>query len=324
MSAIPAQFSRVAIIGAGLLGTSVAHAVRRFLPDTVIQFADQDPEAVAVLREIFPEALATTNPVDAVRGADLVVLCVPVRAMAPVAQSIAGHLQLGTVVTDVGSVKRSVITDLSAALGPDVTVIAGHPVAGSGRSGPRAGFADLFVGRFVILTPEETVDADALERLSAFWKALGAMVEIMDADEHDLVLALTSHLPHLIAYTIVGTAADFEDVSESDVMRFSAGGFRDFTRIAASDPVMWRDIFLTNKDAVLEALGRFSEDLAALQRAIRWGEGDKLEAWFTRTRTVRQGIIDIGQDTAEADFGRRGGAAGDEGDGPVLKPYAND
>ncbi|MEM6382723.1 MAG: prephenate/arogenate dehydrogenase family protein [Pseudomonadota bacterium] len=322
MAGMPYQ--RVAIIGAGLIGTSIAHALRVRSPDTLIQFADSDPQTLAVLDELFPDSLSSIDAAVAVRDADCVLLCVPVGAMRAVSSQISDHLKPGATVTDVGSVKRSVIADMATVLPPDVNLIAGHPVAGSERSGPRAGFADLFVDRYVILTPESGADAHAVEALHKFWGELGAMVEVMDADHHDLVLALTSHLPHLIAYTIVGTASDFENVAEGDVMKFSAGGFRDFTRIAASDPVMWRDIFLNNKDAVLEALGRFSEDLAELQKAIRWGRGDQLEDWFTRTRTIRKGIIDLGQDTAQADFGRQAAGARTDQGGPVSKPYSAD
>ena len=317
-SATGLPYERIAIIGAGLIGTSIAHAVRLRDPDCLIQFADKDAGTVAVLGDLFPDSLASTDPAKAVRDAGLVVLCVPVGAVGEVSGQIAGHLMPGATVTDVGSVKRTVIEAMGDTFGPEVHVIAGHPVAGSEQSGPKAGFAELFENRFVILTPDEGGDRDALAKLTAFWQRLGAMVEVMDPDHHDLVLAITSHLPHLIAYTIVGTAADIESVTEGEVMKFSAGGFRDFTRIAASDPVMWRDVFLNNKDAVLEVLGRFSEDLSALQKAIRWGNGDQLEDWFARTRTIRQGIVDLGQDTDEVDFGRRTSTT------PMPKPYGSD
>ena len=300
-------FRRVAILGAGLMGTSIAHAVRARGQDVVVRFADRDPAAVAVLGEIFPDSLAGTDPVAAVAEADLVILCVPVGAVGVVAGQIAGHVKPGATVTDVGSVKRAVLEEMAAAFGQDVHVVAGHPVAGSERSGPRAGFAEMFENRYVILTPGADADGGAVAALEAFWRSLGAMVEVMDAAHHDLVLALTSHLPHLIAYTIVGTAADFESVTEGDVMRFSAGGFRDFTRIAASDPVMWRDVFLTNRGAVLEMLGRFTEDLTALQRAIRSGDGDTLFDLFTRTRAIRRQVIEQGQDDERPDFGREHG-----------------
>ena len=238
----------------------------------------------------------------AVVDAELVILAVPVGAMAAIAAEIAGDLAPGAIVSDVGSVKSRVLADLTAAL-PGVIIVPGHPVAGTEKSGPDAGFATLFADRWCILTPAEP--GPASERVAAFWTRIGARVEIMDAAHHDRVLAVTSHLPHLIAYSIVGTASDLETVTRSEVIKFSAGGFRDFTRIAASDPVMWRDVFLNNKDAVLETLGRFTEDLVALQRAIRWSEGDTLEALFTRTRDIRRSIIDEGQDTEEPDFGRK-------------------
>ncbi|MEM6711901.1 MAG: prephenate/arogenate dehydrogenase family protein [Pseudomonadota bacterium] len=309
-------YERIAIIGGGLIGASVAHAVRAKAPDCVIQFADANPHTVTALQELFPDNLTSTDPAVAARDADLVLLCVPVGAVGVVSGQIASVVKPGATVSDVGSVKRSVMEAMEGAFGPDVHVIAGHPVAGSEQSGPRAGFAQLYENRYVILTPGEEFNIDALQNLTRFWRRLGAMVEVMEPDHHDLVLAITSHLPHLIAYTIVGTAADLEDVTKAEVMKYSAGGFRDFTRIAASDPVMWRDVFLNNKEAVLEVLGRFSEDLSALQRAIRWGEADRLEDWFERTRAIRQGIIELGQDTDEIDFGRRSKA-------PVPKPYGD-
>jgi cyclohexadieny/prephenate dehydrogenase len=235
--------------------------------------------------------------------ADLVILCVPVGAMADVAAEIAPELAPDTVVSDVGSVKESVLKVLGAAL-PGVHVIPAHPVAGTEKSGPDAGFSSLFKGRWCIITPPQRADEMMVERLSEFWRRLGAKVELMDAPHHDRVLAVTSHLPHLIAYSIVGTASDLEQVTKAEVIKYSAGGFRDFTRIAASDPVMWRDVFLNNREAVLELLGRFTEDLVALQRAIRWGEGDALESLFTRTRAIRRQVIDEGQDTDKPDFGR--------------------
>lgn len=314
-------YRRIAIIGAGLIGTSLAHAVRAVDSDVVVQFADPDAQVLSVLRDLFPDCLVSLDPAQAVRDADLVMLCTPVGAVASVCAAIADHVKAGATISDVGSVKLPVMEQMVAAFGPQVHVIAGHPVAGSERSGPAAGFAELFDNRYVILTPSGALDSAEVETLRAFWQALGAMVEVMDAAHHDLVLAITSHLPHLIAYTIVGTAADLESVTEGEVMKYSAGGFRDFTRIAASDPVMWRDVFLNNKDAVLEVLGRFSEDLSALQRAIRWGEGDRLEEWFTRTKAIRQGIVELGQDTDEDDFGRRSRPAGEE---PVRKPYQSD
>jgi cyclohexadieny/prephenate dehydrogenase len=244
---------------------------------------------------------------DAVRGADLVVFAAPPLSIAPAALSIAEYLEPGATLTDVGSVKTAVAEGLDR---PDVFVIPGHPIAGAETSGPDAGRAALFQGRWTILTPQVRDDAPyarALGRLTSFWEALGAHVELMDERHHDLVLAVTSHLPHLIAYNIVGTAADLETVTRGEVIKYSAGGFRDFTRIAASDPIMWRDVFLANKDAVLEILGRFTEDLQALSRAIRWGEGEKLQELFTRTREIRRGVIDAGQETPEPNFGREKG-----------------
>jgi cyclohexadieny/prephenate dehydrogenase len=246
---------------------------------------------------------------EAVKDADLVILCVPVGACGRVARDIGRVLKPGAILTDVGSVKSAVVREVGPHVPRSVHYIPGHPIAGTEQSGPRAGFAELFDGRWCVLTPLKGAEEDAVERLKAFWLACGSNVEIMDVEHHDLVLAITSHLPHLIAYNIVGTAADLEEVTKSEVIKYSAGGFRDFTRIAASDPVMWRDVFLNNKEAVLEMLGRFSEDLSALQRAIRWGDGETLMALFTRAREIRRGIIAAGQDTAAPDFGRRGGEA---------------
>jgi cyclohexadieny/prephenate dehydrogenase len=249
----------------------------------------------------------TGDIAEAVAGADLVVLATPVLAMAEAAKAAAPALRPGATLTDVGSVKASVAEALAAAAPEGVFVVPGHPIAGTEQSGPDAGFAELFHGRWVILTPQKRDDEiylDSVQKLADFWKMLGASVERMDEKHHDLVLAVTSHLPHLIAYNIVGTAADLEEVTRAEVMKYSAGGFRDFTRIAASDPTMWRDIFLANKDAVLEILGRFTEDLQALSRAIRWGEGDKLFELFTRTREIRRGVIAAGQESPEPNFGR--------------------
>jgi cyclohexadieny/prephenate dehydrogenase len=248
---------------------------------------------------------------EAVRGADLVIVCVPVGVCGAVAEEIAPHLKPGATVSDVGSVKGSIVRDMAPRLPKGVNFVPAHPVAGTEHSGPDAGFAELFDGRWCILTPPEGTDAKAVERLAAFWRALGANVETMTPDHHDLVLAITSHLPHLIAYTIVGTADELQTVTRSEVLKFSAGGFRDFTRIAASDPTMWRDIFLANKDGVLEMLGRFNEDVAALTKAIRKGDGEALHEHFTRTRAIRRGIIEAGQDTATPDFGRPHGHEGD-------------
>jgi cyclohexadieny/prephenate dehydrogenase len=245
-----------------------------------------------------------------VTGADLIIFATPVRAIGEAAAACAHAISPGAIVSDVGSVKAAVSEALAAALPDNVHIVPGHPIAGTEQSGPDAGFAELFHQRWVILTPQAREDdgyLEAVQRLADFWTALGAQVERMDDKHHDLVLAVTSHLPHLIAYNIVGTAADMEEVTRAEVMKYSAGGFRDFTRIAASDPTMWRDIFLTNKDAVLEVLGRFTEDLQALSRAIRWGEGDKLYDLFSRTREIRRGVIEAGQESAEPDFGRKRG-----------------
>ncbi|HFC04072.1 MAG TPA: prephenate/arogenate dehydrogenase family protein, partial [Rhizobiales bacterium] len=240
----------------------------------------------------------------AAADADLVIICAPIGAMEAITKEIAPVLKPNCILTDVGSVKKAVIAAIAPNIPENVNFIPGHPIAGSEKSGPDSGFAELFIDRWCILTPPENSAPDAIERLKQFWQALGSSVEIMTPDHHDNVLAITSHLPHLIAYSIVSTASDLENVTQSEVIKFSAGGFRDFTRIAASDPTMWRDVFLTNKDAVLEMLGRFSEDLSALQRQIRWGDGDALFDLFTRSKAIRQGIIDAGQDTPEADFGR--------------------
>jgi len=295
-------FARVAIIGMGLIGSSLARAVRETMPTVRLTVTDGDAAVRERVRALDLADDVTDNAGAAVVDAELVILAVPVGAMAAVAAEIAAELAPGAIISDVGSVKARVLADLSAAL-PGVAIVPGHPVAGTEKSGPDAGFASLFKDRWCILTPAvENADSD---KVAAFWTRLGAKVELMDAQHHDRVLAVTSHLPHLIAYSIVGTASDLESVTRSEVIKYSAGGFRDFTRIAASDPVMWRDVFLNNREAVLETLGRFTEDLVALQRAIRWGEGETLEALFTRTRAIRRSIIDEGQDTEEPDFGRK-------------------
>lgn len=295
-------FARVAIIGMGLIGSSLARAVREAMPTVRLTVTDGDAAVRERVRALDLADDVTDNAGAAVVDAELVILAVPVGAMAAVAAEIAAELAPGTIITDVGSVKARVLADLTAAL-PGVAIVPGHPVAGTEKSGPDAGFASLFKDRWCILTPA-VINADS-DKVAAFWTRLGARVELMDAHHHDRVLAVTSHLPHLIAYSIVGTASDLESVTRSEVIKYSAGGFRDFTRIAASDPVMWRDVFLNNREAVLETLGRFTEDLVALQRAIRWGEGETLEALFTRTRAIRRSIIDEGQDTEEPDFGRK-------------------
>ena len=297
------SFERIAIIGLGLLGGSIGLAVRDHLPGVTTTGYDADPTARtrAAARQLVDQVC--DNSADAVRAADLVVLCVPVGAMGAAAAEFADALPAGAIISDVGSSKQSVATALAAAL-PRHAVIPAHPVAGTERSGPDAGFASLFQQRWCIITPPDGADPAQVAALTAFWEALGARIELMSASHHDLVLAVTSHLPHLIAYTIVGTASDLEGVTESEVIKYSAGGFRDFTRIAASDPTMWRDVFLTNKDAVLEMLQRFTEDLTALQRAIRIGDGEQLFEHFARTREIRRSIIELGQDDARPDFGR--------------------
>jgi cyclohexadieny/prephenate dehydrogenase len=296
-------FARVTIIGLGLIGSSLARAIREAMPTVQVTGHDADPAVREIARAIDLADDITDTAGAAVTDADLVILCVPVRAMGAVGAEIADDLPADAVVSDVGSCKADVLAQLNAAL-PGRTIIPAHPVAGTENSGPEAGFASLFKGRWCIVTPPPQADPAAVERVSELWRRVGADVETMDPAHHDLVLAVTSHLPHLIAYTIVGTASDLEHVTQSEVIKYSAGGFRDFTRIAASDPTMWRDVFLANKDAVLEMLQRFSEDLSALQRAIRWNDGDTLFNLFTKTRAVRRSIIEQGQDDAKPDFGR--------------------
>lgn len=297
-------FGHVAIIGLGLIGSSIARAVRAAMPDVRLTGHDADAAVRETARRIALVDMVADTPGAAVAGAGLVILCTPVGAMGDVATAIAGDLAEDAVISDVGSCKASVARALAEAL-PGRAIVPAHPVAGTEQSGPEAGFASLFRNRWCIVTPFEGVDEGAVARVVAFWEALGSAVETMAPDHHDRVLAVTSHLPHLIAYTIVGTASDLEAVTSSEVIKFSAGGFRDFTRIAASDPTMWRDVFLTNKEAVLEMLQRFSEDLSQLQRAIRWGDGDALFDRFSRTRAIRRSIVDQGQDDDAADFGRR-------------------
>jgi cyclohexadieny/prephenate dehydrogenase len=300
-------YAKMAVIGCGLIGSSVIRAARAKGVVGEVAVADSSAEHRARVGALGLAETVTQDPAKAVAGADLVVLAVPVLVMGVALAAAASGLGAGATITDVGSVKGAVSEAMSAAAPEGVFVIPGHPVAGTEQSGPDAGFASLFANRWTILTPQKREDAPylaALEKLTAFWMALGARVELMDAKHHDLVLAVTSHLPHLIAYNIVGTAADLEQVTQGEVMKYSAGGFRDFTRIAASDPIMWRDVFLTNRDAVLEILGRFTEDLQALSRAIRWGEGEKLQDLFTRTRAIRLGVVAAGQESAEPNFGR--------------------
>ena len=303
MKAAP-QFNRIALIGFGLIGGSIARAAReQGLAGEIVATAHSARTRARVSELGIVDRVVETNA-EAVRGADLVILCIPVGACGVVAQEIASQLKPGAIVSDVGSVKSAVVRDMAPHLPPGVHFVPAHPVAGTEHSGPDSGFAELFINRWCILTPPEGTDPDAVEKLRAFWAGIGARVEIMTPDHHDLVLAITSHLPHLIAYTIVGTADELAQVTSSEVMKFSAGGFRDFTRIAASDPTMWRDVFLANKDAVLEMLGTFNEDLSKLTRAIRRGDGEALFEHFTRTRTIRRGIVEIGQDSAAPDFGR--------------------
>lgn len=296
-------FSRVSIVGLGLIGSSIARGLRAYMPTARVTGYDADPQVRTIARRIdLCDDIADTAGT-AVIDADLVVLCVPVGAMGAAARELAADLPADAIVTDVGGSKASVLAALREAL-PGATIVPGHPVAGTEHCGPESGFASLFRGRWCILTPDEATPETATARVQAFWEALGANVECMTPQHHDLVLAVTSHVPHLIAYTIVGTASDLEQVTRSEVIKYSAGGFRDFTRIAASDPTMWRDVFLNNREAVLEILQRFSEDLTALQRAIRWGKGEELFDLFTRTRAIRRSIIDQGQDDARPDFGR--------------------
>ena len=298
-------FNRVGLIGLGLIGSSLARGIRRMNLASAINAIDADAD---VCKRVTALKIADTVTQDAalgVKDCDLVILCVPVGACGPLAEIIGPHLRQDAIVSDVGSVKTAVVQAVEPHLPKHVHFIPAHPVAGTEYSGPDAGFSTLFHNRWCILTPPEHVTQSKADLLQHFWEGLGANVEIMTPKRHDLVLAVTSHLPHLIAYNIVGTAADLETVTQSEVIKFSAGGFRDFTRIAASDPTMWRDVFLNNKQAVLEILGRFTEDLALLQRAIRWGDGETLFNTFTRTRAIRRSIIDLGQETAAPDFGRR-------------------
>jgi len=296
-------YPRVALIGLGLIASSMAHAMRaQGLAGEIVGYA-KSPETRAVALGLFCDRV-TDSAAEAVKGADLVVLAVPVGAMGAIAAEIAPHLAAGATVTDVGSVKQAVVDAVAPNMPKGVHFIPGHPLAGTEYSGPRSGFATLFQNRWWLLTPSPDTDGDALARLRSLLVGMGANVEDMAVDHHDLVLAVVSHTPHLIAYTMVGVADHMRRVSSQEVIKYSASGFRDFTRIAASDPTMWRDVFLTNKDAVLDILGRFTEELFVLQRAIRMGDGDHLHAYFTRTRAIRQGIIEAGQDTAAPDFGR--------------------
>ena len=306
MSETAPIFGKLTLIGAGLIGSSIAHAARRAnLAGHIAAYIPRPETRARAEKAGFANSLhADLEP--AVTDADCVVLATPIGTYKSLAENIAPYLKPGAILTDVGSVKGVVVNEVGPHVPPGVNFIPGHPVAGTEHSGPEAGFAELFDGRWCILTPVPGTDSQALERLKTFWQRCGSSVEIMEAKHHDLVLAITSHVPHLIAYNIVGTAADLETVTQSEVIKYSASGFRDFTRIAASDPTMWRDIFLNNREAVLEMLGRFNEDLAALQRAVRWGDGDALFNLFTRTRAIRRSIIEAGQDTPAPNFGRSG------------------
>jgi cyclohexadieny/prephenate dehydrogenase len=313
------QFERLALIGVGLIGSSIARAARA---QNAVRSIVATARSAATRRRVIELGIADqvvdTNAA-AAAGADLVIVSIPVGQCGAVAREIAGHLKPGAIVSDVGSVKADVIRDMAPHLPASVHFVPAHPVAGTEHSGPDAGFAELFNGRWCILTPPPATDQAAVDRLSSFWQTLGAKVAVMSAEHHDLVLAITSHVPHLIAYTIVGTADDLSAVTRSEVLQYSAGGFRDFTRIAASDPTMWRDIFLANKAAVMEMLGRFNTDLSRLTRAIEDGDGDALFDLFTRTRAIRRGIVDIGQDSATPDFGRPHSELP-----PVPRPYVSE
>ncbi|TYC52526.1 prephenate/arogenate dehydrogenase family protein [Rhodobacterales bacterium] len=307
-------FERMALIGIGLIGSSLARAARQRGLAKEIAISTRSPATLQRAEELGLGDRYELDAAVAVEGADLVILCVPVGANEAVAKWIAPALKKGAVLTDVGSTKGSVVDQVSPHVPEGVHFIPGHPIAGTEQSGPDAGFPTLFENRWCILTPPEGANREAIDKLTAFWQGCGSDVDTMDARHHDLVLAIVSHLPHLIAYNIVGTADDLETVTKSEVIKYSASGFRDFTRLAASDPTMWRDVCLHNKDAILEMLSRFSEDLSALQRAIRWGDGDMLFDLFTRTRGIRRSIIEAGQETDEPDFGRH---AKDGADAPA-------
>ena len=298
------KFKKVALIGIGLIGSSISHAARRGgLTETITGHArTEETLRTAVELGLVDTAYETAG--EAVQDADLVVLCVPVGACGTIAKEISAHLKPGAIVTDVGSVKQSVVDDATQYIPDGVHFIPGHPIAGTENSGPESGFAELFDGRWCILTPGPNDDAEAVAQLKAFWNGLGSDVEVMTPQHHDMVLAIVSHLPHLIAFNIVNSARHLEEVTDREVIKFSASGFRDFTRIAASDPIMWRDVFLNNKEAVLEMLGRFTEGLTDLQRAIRFGDGDKLQQLFGDARQARKSVVEAGQDIAEPNFGR--------------------
>ncbi|OCW58270.1 prephenate/arogenate dehydrogenase family protein [Hoeflea olei] len=297
-------FENVTLIGIGLIGSSLARVIRAKGLARHVTIATRSAPTLEAARALDLGHAYTLSNAEAVADADLVIVSVPVGASEAVAREIGPHLKRGAIVTDVGSTKASVVRQMQPHIPETAHFIAGHPIAGTEQSGPESGFAELFEGRWCILTPTPGTDADAIARLKAFWEACGSTVEEMDPEHHDLVLAIVSHLPHIIAYNIVGTADDLETVTKSEVIKYSASGFRDFTRLAASDPVMWRDVCLHNRDAILEMLARFSEDLASLQRAVRWGDGDKLFDLFTRTRGIRRSIVEAGQDTDVPNFGR--------------------
>lgn len=298
------MFDRIALIGIGLIGSSLARVIRREGLAGEVVVSTRSPQTLARAQELGLGDRFVADPAEAVRDADLVIVSVPVGSSGEVAAAIAPALKQGAIVTDVGSTKASVIAQMQPLIPAGVHFIPGHPLAGTEKSGPDAGFAELFENRWCILTPIEGTDPAAIERLATFWRACGSNIDTMDPQHHDMVLAIVSHLPHIIAYNIVGTADDLQNVSKTEVIKYAASGFRDFTRLAASDPTMWRDVCLHNKDAILEMLARFSEDLSSLQRAIRWGDGDKLFDLFTRTRAVRRSIIDAGQEVDLPDFGR--------------------
>ncbi|MEP0519025.1 MAG: prephenate/arogenate dehydrogenase family protein [Hyphomicrobiales bacterium] len=298
-------FEKLTLIGIGLIGSSLARVARKNNLASHISISSRSESTLVRAEELALGDSYYQDAADAVVDADCVIACVPVGASETIARNIGSSLKSGAIVSDVGSVKRAVIDQMQPHLPTNIHFIPAHPVAGTEKSGPDAGFDSLFENRWCILTPLENTNVDALNKLSTFWQGCGSNMEQMEPDHHDLVLAITSHLPHLIAYNIVGTANDLETVTSSEVLKYSAGGFRDFTRLAASDPTMWRDVCLYNKDALLEMLSRFSEDLSALQRAIRWGKGDQLFDLFTHTRGIRRAIIDAGQEVDAADFGRQ-------------------
>ena len=297
------SYDRVALIGLGLIASSMFWAMKRAGMSGHVTGYARTAETRDTARKIGLCDTVCDDLAAAVANADLVVLCVPIGAMGPVMAEMAAYLKPGCTVSDVGSVKRAVIDAVQPHIAPNIHFVPAHPLAGTERSGPESGFAALFDNRWCLFTPNGA-DREAVMALSSYWQGLGANVDELDPDHHDLVLAVTSHAPHLIAYTMVGVADDLHRVTNSEVINYSATGFRDFTRIAASDPTMWRDVFLSNKEATLEVLGRFTEELFALQRAIRTGDGDLLHDYFSRTRAIRRGIIDAGQDTDAPDFGR--------------------